>query len=129
MRISSTVHGHSRLGASCLALLGLLRLIPLMAIAAAGTALAGELTVSAPVVDVEPVRAPPTSVEYCDDKPAGASLAQTLAWDLGLKCRTEFIESAEVTGYRVFYRWDDRVYSQVMAAAPGATIPLSVKLD
>ena len=32
-------------------------------------------------------------------------------------------------GYRVFYRWDDRVYSQIMAAAPGATIVLSVQLD
>ena len=106
-----------------------IRLALLALTAMATTSLAGELTVRAPVVDVEPVRAPPTSVEYCDDKPEHGSLAQTLAWDLGLKCRTESIQSEKVTGYRVFYRWDDRVYSQIMAAAPGATIALSVQLD
>ena len=103
--------------------------LTLTAILSAGTALAGELKVQAPVVDVEPIKAPATSVEYCDDKPEDGSLAQTLAWDLGLNCRVERIESTAVTGYRVFYRWDDRVYSQVMAAAPGATIPLTVRLD
>ena len=41
----------------------------------------------------------------------------------------ELIESSTVTGYRVFYRWDDRVYSQVMASTPGATIPLKVRID
>lgn len=104
-------------------------LLLLTALLTAGTALAGELKVQAPVVDVEPIKAPATSVEYCDDKPEGGSLAQTLAWDLGLNCRVERIESTAVTGYRVFYRWDDRVYSQVMAAAPGTTIPLTVRLD
>ena len=56
-------------------------------------------------------------------------LAQTLAWDLGMNCREEVLDSGAITGYRVFYRWDDRVYSQVMASAPGATIPLTVRLD
>lgn len=93
------------------------------------TASAGELSVRAPVVDVEPIRGPSRTVEYCDDKPVNGSLSQTLAWDLGLNCRVENIESAAVTGYRVFYRWDDRVYSQVMAAAPGSTIGLTIRLD
>jgi hypothetical protein len=57
------------------------------------------------------------------------SLAQTLAWDLGLNCREEVLDSGAITGYRVFYRWDDRVYSQVMASAPGATIPLKIRID
>ena len=93
------------------------------------TALAGQISVQAPVVDVEPIKAPPVSVEHCDDKPAGGSLAEILAWDLGLNCRLERTESGAVSGYRVFYRWDDRVYSQVMSRAPGATIPLTVRLD
>jgi hypothetical protein len=94
-----------------------------------GSTLAGELRVQAPVVEVEPISAPPTRVEYCDDKPSNASLARTLAWDLGLDCRTEEVTSGAITGYRVFYRWDDRVYSQVMASRPGATIPLKIRVD
>ena len=94
-----------------------------------GLAAAGELRVQAPVVDVEPISAPPTRIEHCDDKPMNGSLAQTLAWDLGLNCREEVLNSGAITGYRVFYRWDDRVYSQVMASAPGATIPLKVRID
>ena len=91
---------------------------------------AGELRVQAPVIDVEPLTEPAMEMEYCDQRPAdGSSLADLLAWDLGLNCRTERIESAIVTGYRVFYRWDDRVYSQVMSSAPGNTIPLKVRLD
>lgn len=95
-----------------------------------GNAFAGELRVSAPVIDVEPIPGPASEVQRCDGKPsASASLADLLAWDLGLNCRTERVESATVTGYRVFYRWDDRVYSQVMSSAPGPTIPLRVRLD
>lgn len=91
--------------------------------------LAGELRVEAPVVDVEAISAPPVRVEHCDDKPVNASLSRVMAWDLGLGCRTELVSSDTITGYRVFYRWDDRVYSQVMASRPGATIPLTVRID
>ena len=94
-----------------------------------GAAQAGELRVNAPVVDVEPITGPVREVEYCDDKPTDAALSALLAWDLGLNCRVERIESQEVTGYRVFYRWDDRVYSQIMASAPGATVPLKVRIE
>lgn len=100
-----------------------------------GATAAGELSVQAPVVNVEPLKGPSRTVEYCDDKPADddsgqrPGLTRILAWDLGLNCRTERIGSTEITGYRVFYRWDDRVYSQVMASAPGATIGLTVRLD
>ena len=92
-------------------------------------ALAGELRVQAPVVDVEAISAPPMRVEHCDDKPVNASLSRIMAWDLGLGCRTELVSSDAITGYRVFYRWDDRVYSQVMTSRPGATIPLKVRID
>ena len=96
---------------------------------AAGRAAAGEFQVRAPVVDVEPITEPAMEVEHCADRPSGTSLSATLAWDLGLDCRQETIASDRVTGYRVFYRWDDRVYSQVMSAAPGATIALKVRVD
>lgn len=93
-------------------------------------ALAGSLTVQAPVVDVQPITEPAREVQRCDGKPdASRGLAATLAWDLGLNCRTERVESGRITGYRVFYRWDDRVYNRVMARSPGDTIPLSVRLD
>jgi hypothetical protein len=99
---------------------------------ASSVAIAGDrqLQVRAPVVDVEPVTEPAMEVEHCADKPAlGAGLADTMAWDLGLDCRTERIASDRITGYRVFYRWDDRVYSQMMPNAPGSTIALQVTLD
>lgn len=100
-----------------------------LAVLSGAAATAGELRVQAQVVDVEPISAPPTRIEHCDDKPLNGSLAQTLAWDLGMNCREEVLDSGAITGYRVFYRWDDRVYSQVMASAPGATIPLKIRID
>ncbi len=104
--------------------------VALTLLTAVAPAFAGSLTVQAPVVDVQPVTEPSREVQRCDGKPGqGSGLAATLAWDLGLNCRTERIESGRVTGYRVFYRWDDRVYSRVMAQSPGDTIPLSVRLD
>lgn len=101
-----------------------------MVFLAANTATAAELSVRAPVVDVEPLTGPPTEIEHCAGKPApGSTLGQLMAWDLGLSCRTERIASGTVTGYRVFYRWDDRVYSQIMATEPGDTVPLTVRLN
>lgn len=91
---------------------------------------AGSLTVQAPVVDVQPVTEPDREVEHCDARPdRDRGLAATLAWDLGLDCRTERVASGRITGYRVFYRWDDRVYSRVMASAPGDTVTLAIRLD
>jgi len=109
----------------------LLRMLLTAALAIPATAaFAGSLTVQAPVVDVQPVTEPAREVQRCDAKPdESRGLAATLAWDLGLNCRTERIESGRVTGYRVFYRWDDRVYSRIMASSPGDTVPLSVRLD
>ncbi len=94
------------------------------------TANANELQVRAPVVTVEPLTDPPMEVEHCHGQPqSDAGLADLLAWDLGLNCTTELVESATVRGYRVFYRWDDRVYSQIMSSVPGDTIPLTIRLD
>ena len=95
-----------------------------------GTAFAAEMRVQAPVVDVEPLTEPAMEIEHCDARPgSAATLTAMLAWDLGMNCRTERVASTTVTGYRVFYRWDDRVYSQVMPTAPGPTIALKVRLN
>lgn len=106
---------------------------PLLATLLIGTtalANAREFQVRAPVIDVETLTEPALEVQHCPDKPAdGSGLGDLMAWDLGLACRTERIDSDRVTGYRVFYRWDDRVHSQVMRTRPGSTIPLNVRLD
>jgi hypothetical protein len=97
-------------------------------LAACLNAHAGELRVEAPVVNIEAIAGPERLVEDCPEKPA-AGLTATLRWDLGISCTTKRIASEKISGYRVFYRWDNRVYSQVMDHNPGTTIPLSVSLD
>ena len=95
---------------------------------AASLVQAGELRVSAPVVNVEPIASPDRVVETCPAKPANG-LGATLRWDLGISCSTHRVPSDEITGYRVFYRWDNRVYSQIMDRNPGASIALTVSVD
>lgn len=91
-------------------------------------AFAAEIHVQAPVVNVEPITGPGEEIEECPPKPDNG-LAATLGWDLGLTCTTRTIESDRVDAYRVFYRWDDRVYSQVMQDRPGSSIALTLKIN
>jgi hypothetical protein len=84
--------------------------------------------VQAPVVNVEPIKSPNRQIEECPEKPAGG-LAATLSWDLGESCIVRSVASDRIDGYRVFYRWDDRVYSQVMDSRPGASIALTLKVN
>ena len=97
-------------------------------LAACLTSQAGELRVEAPVVNVETIAGPERLVEACPEKPA-AGLTATLRWDLGISCTTRRVASEQISGYRVFYRWDNRVYSQVMDHNPGSSVPLRVSLD
>ncbi len=91
---------------------------------------ARELHVNAPIVKVEAVTGGATQVEECPTKPAGSiDLLAELRWDLGFACTTRLVESDTVTGYRVFYEWDNRVYSRVMSNYPADTIALRVRLD
>ena len=88
-----------------------------------------ELQVRAPVINVEALKEPATEIEYCDGHPGeAAGLIDLLSWDLGLDCERELVESTSC-GYRVSYRWDDRVYSQIMDSDPGSSIALKVRLD
>ena len=106
-------------------LLGTALLLLMLISAQAG---AGEILVDAPVVNVETMTGPDRIVQVCPEKPADG-LTETLRWDLGVSCTSERIPATEISGYRVFYRWDNRVYSQVMDRRPGKTIALSVSLD
>ena len=92
------------------------------------TATAGEFRVQAPVIQVEVLPEPDREVEQCGAKPS-SGLGATLAWDLGMHCEVQLVPSTQIRGYRVFYEWDNRTYSQVMAEYPGATIPLKVRVD
>ena len=51
----------------------------------------------------------------------GTGLADLLAWDLRLGCEAP-------AAFRVFYRWDGRTFSRVMAERPGATVPVRVRV-
>lgn len=112
----------NRLGLPVIALLLLLLLL------ISSRANSGELMVEAPVVNVETLTGPDRIVQVCPEKPTGG-LTATLRWDLGVNCTRKRVPATEISGYRVFYRWDNRVYSQVMDSRPGTTIALSVSLD
>ena len=97
------------------------------------SAAARELLVEGEVIRVTPLTASSLVVERNGDcapvKPAGqADLIDLLAWDLRADCHTRRREVEVQEGYRVYYRWDDRVYSVVMSEMPGATIPLRVNV-
>ena len=107
----------------------LINAIAAITLLATATARANELRVRAPVIEVVPVTEPAMEIEHCEAGPDDGNLVAVLAWDLGENCRTEVVESATITGYKVFYRWDDRVYTQMMDTRPGNTVPLSIRLD
>lgn len=109
--------------------------IPLSAIALScllpalgSSAVAAEIQVQAPVVNVEPIPGPSRQIEECPPKPANG-LAATLGWDLGLSCTSRTLASDRIDAYRVFYRWDDRVHSQIMDSNPGSSVALTLKLN
>ena len=64
----------------------------------------------------------------CFSKPETDDLVELLHWDLGTgHCSVE--ETTEtITGYRVYYQWNDQVFSHVMAERPGSHIPVRVEV-
>lgn len=93
-----------------------------LALGLAGTAAVaastGEIRAQAEVVDVVPVRTGDCQPPRPD---ADAGLADLLAWDLRLGCEAP-------AAFRVFYRWDGRTFSRVMAERPGPTVPVRVQV-
>jgi hypothetical protein len=94
---------------------------------------AREMRVEGDVVRVIPLTSSSVVMERNGDcaplKPVGdADLVALLAWDLRTDCHTHRREVEVQDGYRVYYRWDERVYSVVMSEKPGPTIPLRVNV-
>jgi hypothetical protein len=67
--------------------------------------------------------------ECVTTKPNSADLVTLLHWDLGTGYCASHEQEPLITGYRVFYRWDDHVFSQVMRQEPGERIPVKVRID
>lgn len=94
-------------------------------------AYADEFYDKAEVIRTEPL----TKIEHkshlayeCYSKPETDDLVELLHWDLGTGyCSVE--ETTEtITGYRVYYQWDDQVLSHVVAKPPGSFIPVRVEI-
>ena len=102
----------------------------------AGHALAdgpSQVVVEGTVVQTQPVWATRRVEEHVGDcapeRPAtDASLLALLRWDLKADCRTEWREEEYVDGWRVWYAWEDEVYSRVMDERPGETVQLRLTL-
>ncbi len=111
-------------GAAALTVLLLALIVPSLATGA-------ELLARGQVVDVVPLHgrdAAPGTGCPATVSPRRDDLASLLAWDIGGGCRPARDESV-VSGYRVYYRWDGRTYSRVMAERPGSTVAVRVHLD
>jgi hypothetical protein len=67
--------------------------------------------------------------ECVTTKPRSTDLVVLLHWDLGTGNCASYKQEQLITGYRVFYRWDDHVFSQVMTQIPGERIPVRVRID
>ncbi len=62
-------------------------------------------------------------------KPRSTDLIVLLHWDLGTGYCASHKQEERITGYRVFYRWDDHIFSQVMAQQPAGRIPVRVQIE
>ena len=85
------------------------------------------MRVEAPVVGVEPIQG--VQPAACDVPPPerSAGLVAMLRWDLRERCRS--LGAATISGYRVYYEWDGRRFSTVLAEAPSAeTIRLNLRV-
>ncbi|MEM7221213.1 MAG: hypothetical protein AAF515_22840 [Pseudomonadota bacterium] len=91
--------------------------------------LAREVSVLAPVVDVEPVYAAPE--RRCDVPPPERSngLAARLAWDLRDRCRAVATVATAPESYRVVYEWDGRRFATLTDEPPGDTVQLYIDIE
>lgn len=114
------------------------RVVPVLTIALllyiSSASMAAEVFVAdAEVIRTEPIikmRQQRSLAQECvTAKPKSADLVVLLHWDLGTGYCASYAQEELITGYRVFYRWDDHVFSQVMAQQPGARIPVRVRLE
>ncbi len=96
-------------------------------------AMTEERVVRGKVVKVVPITETQTTQQTrtnCNHrKPAtNSGLGALLGWDLLHDC--DMMSATKVvTGYQVFYQWDDRTYSRTMSQHPGATVRLLLSVD
>lgn len=64
-----------------------------------------------------------------DSKPARAGLSDLLHWDLGTGPCAKYSQDVAIVAYRVSYEWNDKVYTQRMDQAPGAFVPVKVRVS
>ena len=62
-------------------------------------------------------------------KPETTQLMELLQWDLGTVNCVKTTTEETITGYQVFYRWDNQLFSQVTQELPGQTIPVHIRID
>lgn len=108
-------------------------ILPICVCLICGPVWAAEFYARAPVVSVEPIREVGHQrhlAQAClEGKPQTDSLVELLDWDLGTRHCEMFETSETIIAYRVFYRWDDKVFSQELPDHPGETIPVRVVLN
>jgi hypothetical protein len=94
-----------------------------------GIALAAEFVGRADVTRVEPMHELQTTRRCRLQRPQTDDLLELLNWDL---CRGQYLETNSdyrLKGYRVFYEWDGREFSRVMAQRPRQTIAVRIRLN
>jgi hypothetical protein len=98
-----------------------------------GSASAAEFYDEARVVRSEPITRIDQHRRLAEDclggKPQTDNLIELLNWDLGTGHCEQIERTETITGYRVFYKWDNQMFSQVLPDAPGDTIPIRVDLN
>ena len=98
-----------------------------------GSASAAEFYDKARVVRSEPITRIDQHRRLSEDclggKPQTDNLIELLNWDLGTGHCEEIERTETITGYRVFYKWDNQMFSQVLTNAPGDTIPIRVDVN
>ena len=65
----------------------------------------------------------------CYSKPETNDLVELLHWDLGTGHCSVTQTTETITGYRVYYQWDDQVFSHVVAERPGSYIPIRIEVN
>lgn len=97
-----------------------------------GPAFAAEFYDNARVVRSEPIMRIEQHRRLSEDclggKPQTDNLIELLNWDLGTGHCEQIERTETITGYRVFYKWDNQMFSQVLTEPPGDTIPIRVDL-
>jgi uncharacterized protein YcfJ len=62
-------------------------------------------------------------------RPDTHNLVELLNWDLESSQCLQIVTDTKITGYKVYYEWDNQQFSQVTHSHPGQTIPVHITID